>query len=215
MSDSTHTNTYKHDVHTVGTHVQKKTCGGPDVCMHAYIQCMHTDGWQSIFFLTPATSCNTSLSGSLSPPIRICALVIRRGLLQKVEQSWHQLPSGSSKGEVVRGGVVVAVAGVITGSAHLQVRRKMNVLTYKYYATANSATDKSKKILTDKKQTSWFVAALFNRLNQILRCVYYAVPMKWRDWHLKKVFKNHVMVYFKGLLSWKYALLWFDSEFGC
>lgn len=87
-----------------------KTRRDADMCMHAYIQCMHASGWQSIFFLTPATSCNTSLSRSLSPPIRICALVIRGGLCQKVEQSWHQLPAGNRKGEVVLGG---AVPGVI------------------------------------------------------------------------------------------------------
>lgn len=66
----------------------RKTCRGTDVCMHAYTLCMHANGWQSIFFLTPATSCNTSMSGSLSPPIRICALVIRGGLRQK---SWAVL----------------------------------------------------------------------------------------------------------------------------
>lgn len=70
-----------------GAHVQKKTSRATDVCMHAYIQCMHASVCQSIFFLTPATSCNTSLSGSLSPPIRICALVIHGGLCQKVELS--------------------------------------------------------------------------------------------------------------------------------
>lgn len=95
-----HTHQMFMSTHTQGRaegHTWRKTCGAIDVCMHAYIQCMHANGWQSIFFLTPATSCNTSLSGSLSPPIRICALVIRRGLRQKVEQPWHQFPSGSWK----------------------------------------------------------------------------------------------------------------------
>lgn len=95
-----------------GTRVLENMQGHRRVHACIYIQCMHASGWQSIFFLTPATSCNTSLSGSLSPPIRICALVIRGGLRQKVEQSWHELPSGNRKGEVVLGG---ATAGVFAG----------------------------------------------------------------------------------------------------
>lgn len=74
---------FSRDINIRKKHVETKTY------MHAYIQCMRTNGWQGIFFLTPATSCNTSLSGSLPPPIRICTLVIRGGLRQKVEQTWH------------------------------------------------------------------------------------------------------------------------------